>query len=139
MKVNFADDLVNTRKIMSRFIVPMKGSPFAFRKDDAYEALKRSIAQFGVIEPITVLEPERYVRTDGNYQIISGRRRYEACKELGIIDIPTRVLRMPADDALIALIDMNLCQRTGSSGRSANRPRSRAPRRCITIISSVPS
>ncbi len=112
MKVNFADDLVNTRKIMSRFIVPMKGSPFAFRKDEAYEALKRSIAQFGVIEPITVLEPERYGRTDGNYQIISGRRRYEACKELGIIDIPTRVLRMPADDALIALIDMNLCQRT---------------------------
>ena len=113
MKVNFSDDLVNTRKIMSRFIVPMKSSPFAFRKDEAYEALKRSIAQFGVIEPITVLEPERYVRTDGNYQIISGRRRYEACKELGIIDIPTRVLRMPADDAMIALIDMNLCQRTG--------------------------
>ena len=112
MKVNFTDDLVNTRKIMSRFIVPMKGSPFAFRKDEAYEALKRSIAQFGVIEPITVLEPERYVRTDGNYQIISGRRRYEACKELGIIDIPSRVLRMPIDDALIALIDMNLCQRT---------------------------
>ncbi|MBR5422583.1 MAG: ParB N-terminal domain-containing protein [Clostridia bacterium] len=96
---------------MSRFIVPMKGSPFAFRKDEAYESLKRSITQFGVIESITVLEPERYVRTDGNYQIISGRRRYEACKELGIIDIPTRVLRMPADDALIALIDMNLCQR----------------------------
>ena len=112
MKVNFSDDLVNTRKIMSKYIIPMRDSPFAFRKDDAYEALKRSIAQFGVIEPITVLEPERYVRTDGNYQIISGRRRYEACKELGIIDIPTRVLRMPADDALIALIDMNLCQRT---------------------------
>ena len=112
MKVNFSDDLVNTRKIMSRFIVPMKGSPFAFRKDEAYEALKRSVAQFGVIEPITVLEPERYVRTDGNYQIISGRRRYEACKELGVIDIPSRLLRMPADDAMIALIDMNLCQRT---------------------------
>ena len=105
MEVNFANDLVTTRNIMSRFIVPMKGSPFAFRKDDAYESLKRSIAQFGVIEPITVLEPERYVRTDGNYQIISGRRRYEACKELGIIDIPTRVLRMPADDALIALLE----------------------------------
>ncbi len=112
MKVNFADDHVSTRKIMSQFIVPMKGSPFAFRKDEAYDALKRSIAQFGVIDPITVLEPEKYARTDGNYQIISGRRRYEACKELGIIDIPARVLRMPADDAIIALIDMNLCQRT---------------------------
>ena len=49
MKVNFTDDLVNTRKIMSRFIVPMKGSPFAFRKDEAYEALKRSIAQFAAV------------------------------------------------------------------------------------------
>ena len=110
MEVNFADDLVTTRKIMSKFIIPMRGSPFTFRKDGQYYELKDSIDTFGVIEPIIVLEPDRY--KGGNYEIISGRRRYEACKELGIVDIPCRVVRMPADDALIALIDTTLCQRT---------------------------
>ena len=110
MKVNFSDDLVTTRKIMSKFIIPMRGSPFSFRKDGQYYELKDSIDTFGVIDPIIVLEPDRY--KGGNYEIISGRRRYEACKELGIVDIPCRVVRMPADDALIALIDTTLCQRT---------------------------
>lgn len=110
MKVNFSDDLVTTRKIMSKFIIPMRGSPFTFKKDGQYFELKDSIDTFGVIEPIIVLEPDRY--KGGNYEIISGRRRYEACKELGIVDIPCRVVRMPADDALIALIDTTLCQRT---------------------------
>ena len=110
MEVNFADDLVTTRKIMSKFIIPMRGSPFTFRKDGQYYELKDSIDTFGVIEPIIVLEPDRY--KGGNYEIISGRRRYEACKELGIVDIPCRVVRMPADDALISLIDTTLCQRT---------------------------
>ena len=110
LEVNFADDLVTTRKIMSKFIIPMRGSPFTFRKDGQYYELKDSIDTFGVIEPIIVLEPDRY--KGGNYEIISGRRRYEACKELGIVDIPCRVVRMPADDALIALIDTTLCQRT---------------------------
>ena len=110
MKVNFADDLVTTRKIMSKFIIPMRGSPFTFRKDVQYYELKDSIDTFGVIDPIIVLEPDRY--KGGNYEIISGRRRYEVCKELGIVDIPCRVVRMPADDALIALIDTTLCQRT---------------------------
>ena len=110
MEVIFADDLVTTRKIMSKFIIPMRGSPFTFKKDGQYYELKDSIDTFGVIEPIIVLEPDRY--KGGNYEIISGRRRYEACKELGIVDIPCRVVRMPADDALIALIDTTLCQRT---------------------------
>ena len=110
MEVIFADDLVTTRKIMSKFIIPMRGSPFTFRKDGQYYELKDSIDTFGVIDPIIVLEPDRY--KGGNYEIISGRRRYEACKELGIVDIPCRVVRMPADDALIALIDTTLCQRT---------------------------
>lgn len=114
MEINISENYVNTRQIMSKYIVPMLGCPFGFRKDEAYDALKRSIEQFGLLEPITVKEPERYEKDpcDGNYQIISGRRRYEACKELGIIDIPARVLRVSQDDALIAMIDMNLCQRS---------------------------
>lgn len=110
MKVNFAAEYVTTRGIMCKQIIPMRGSPFTFRKDGQFYTLKGSIKTFGVIEPITVLEPDR---NKGNYyEIISGRRRYEACKELGIEDIPCRVVRMPADAALIALIDTTLCQRT---------------------------
>ena len=88
----------------------MRGSPFSFQKDEPYKALKDSINMVGILEPITVREPDR--NRGGKYEIISGRRRFEACKELGIVDIPCRILRFSEDDAMIALIDMNLCQRT---------------------------
>ena len=110
MEVNLAAQYVTTRGLMSKQIIPMRNSPFTFKKDEQFYTLKNSIKTMGVIEPITVLEPER--NKDGYYVIVSGRRRYEACNELGIEDIPCRVVRMPADAALIVLIDTTLCQRT---------------------------
>lgn len=53
--------------------------------DSNFQQLVNSIALFGVLEPIIV-----FPLTDqsGNYQIISGNRRFKACLELDISDIP---------------------------------------------------
>ena len=91
-------------------IVPMKESPFKVRNDKDMKNLVESIRQFGVLEPLTVRKTVTDLREE-KYEIVSGNRRYEACKQLGIRYIPVRVVEMMKDAAIIAMIDSNLCHR----------------------------
>ena len=91
-------------------IVPMKESPFKVRNDKDMKNLVESIRQFGVLEPLTVRKTVTALREE-KYEIVSGNRRYEACKQLGIRYIPVRVVEMMKDAAIIAMIDSNLCHR----------------------------
>ena len=64
------------------------------------ESLSESIAQYGMIQPITVRA------IDGIYQIISGERRWRAARMAGISEIP--VIVISADDkkaAELALVE----------------------------------
>ena len=54
------------------------------------ETLSESIAQYGMIQPITV----RMI--DGMYQIITGERRWRAARMAGLSEIP--VIVISADD-----------------------------------------
>ena len=83
-------------------------SPFEVRDDEAMLSLVESIRQFGIIEPLTVRRTEYRGEI---FEVISGYRRLEACKRLGISNIPVRILEMPRDNAIIAMIDANLCHR----------------------------
>ena len=62
-----------------------------------------SIAQNGLLEPITVRSFPA-----GKYEIISGHRRVEACKELGITEVPATIKEMSKDEAIIAMVDSNI-------------------------------
>lgn len=53
--------------------------PFHVRKDMEMNELVDSIRESGVIVPLIVRS-----RPEGGYEIISGHRRCEACRELGI-------------------------------------------------------
>ena len=53
-----------------------------FDKDKMFE-LKESIKNNGLLQPITVRKI-----SGGKYEIIAGERRYRACKELGMENIP---------------------------------------------------
>ena len=44
----------------------------------------------------------------GKYEIISGHRRVNACKELGIQTVPAIVKELNQDEAVIAMVDANL-------------------------------
>ncbi len=83
-------------------------SPFAVRDGESMIKLIEGISQFGILVPLTVRRIETGIE---KYEVISGYRRLEACKRLGIKNIPVRVLDLSKDNAIIAMIDANLCQR----------------------------
>lgn len=80
-----------------------ENNPFIFREDIAFDLLIESIANLGVLTPIIVRSLD-----DGNYEIISGHRRAEACKRLGIETIPCIVKELTRDEATVILVDLNL-------------------------------
>ena len=80
-----------------------ENNPFIFREDTAFEMLIDSIANLGVLTPIIVRS-----LNDGSYEIISGHRRAEACRRLGIETIPCIVKELTKDEATVILVDLNL-------------------------------
>lgn len=86
-------------------IKPMENHPFQIRDDEEMDALVESIRQFGVLNPIIV----RFKNGDNRgYEIVSGHRRYEACKRLNKYEIPVIVREMTDEEAIIAMVDSNL-------------------------------
>ena len=63
--------------------------------EDALQELADSIAQYGLIQPITVRRQD-----SGYYQIIAGERRWRASRMAGLIEVPVRVIE--ADDRRVA-------------------------------------
>ena len=86
-------------------ISPMENHPFGVRDDEDMEALVESIRQYGVLNPIIVRERRQF---GDNYEIVSGHRRYEACKRLGKFDIPVIVRDLTDEEAILTMVDSNL-------------------------------
>ena len=77
--------------------------PFHVRKDMEMNELVDSIRESGVIVPLIVRS-----RPEGGYEIISGHRRCEACRELGIYKVPVRVQELTDDEATILMVNSNI-------------------------------
>jgi len=71
--------------------------------------LSKSILEKGLLHPLVV----RQEKTDGQYQIIAGNRRYAACKALGWRKIPCHIIEVEDDKEAfeISLIE-NIQRRT---------------------------
>ena len=90
-------------------MTPMPESPFSFRDDDSFRNLVESIRQYGLLEPIVVIPHREY---SGKYEIVSGVRRWMACKQLDYTNISCIVAEnMTRDEAIIFMVDANLCNR----------------------------
>ncbi len=85
---------------------PMRDHPFQVRDDGDMQQLMESIKEYGVIVPILV-RPNP-IEGGAKYEIVSGHRRFEACKRLGIEDIPVIVRNLDDDEAILAMVDSNL-------------------------------
>ena len=85
---------------------PMSNHPFQVRDDSDMQQLMESIKEYGVIVPI--LARPNPIEDGAKYEIVSGHRRYEACKRLGIEDIPVIVRNLDDDEAILAMVDSNL-------------------------------
>ena len=76
-------------------VEPRAEQPRSRFDDAALQELADSIAQYGLIQPITVRRHE-----GGFYQIIAGERRWRACRMAGLVEVPVRVIE--ADDRRVA-------------------------------------
>ncbi len=73
----------------------------AISKDIA--ELEASISRVGLLEPIVVAESEQ---TPGKYQLLTGQRRYLACRNLKLPTIIAVVLSRPVDEAEAKIISL---------------------------------
>jgi len=70
------------------------------------DELKKSILTNGLIQPITVRRTP-----DHKYQLISGERRLQACKEIGFKEIPAYIIDVASDELMLALALIENIQR----------------------------
>lgn len=84
-------------------LVPFENHPFKERSGLEQEELLESIKETGLLEPITV----RFL-SEGKYEIISGHRRVESCKKLGLSKIPATIKELSKDEAIVAMVDSNI-------------------------------
>lgn len=82
---------------------PFSNHPFHICHDLEFSELVDSISESGIITPI-IVRPKVGV----GYEVISGHRRWEACKELGIESIPARVEYIDDDEATILMVNSNI-------------------------------
>lgn len=71
--------------------------------EEQVASLMNSIAEVGLLNPVTVYELE------GGFGLIAGAHRLEACKRLGLVEIPAQVVTLSDLDRQIAECDENLC------------------------------
>ena len=81
----------NASDIIRVHIDLIEPNPFQPRMsfdEQALEELAQSIRSLGLIQPITLRS-----RSEGKYQIVSGERRYRACKLAGLDTIPAYIVK----------------------------------------------
>ena len=84
-------------------LVPFRNHPFKLRDGEEKEQLLQSIKTQGAIEPL-IVRP----LSESEYEVISGHRRMEICKELGMEKIPVIVRNLTDEQAVSMMVDANL-------------------------------
>lgn len=94
------DERMKILNIPLDIIHPNPNQPRKNFTDTALSELADSIAEHGVIQPITVR------KLDNEYEIIAGERRYRACKRLALPAIPAIVINADNNkSAILALLE----------------------------------
>jgi len=93
----------NVQSIPIKEIQPFRNHPFTVADNEDMAKIVESISKVGTITPL-LARP----LPDSGYELISGHRRLEACRKLGLENIPVIVREMTDDEAVIAMVDANL-------------------------------
>ena len=98
---------VTMDNVKINLIKPMTNSPFTVKEDEDMQKLRESISQFGLLSPIVI----RQLHDTNVYEIVCGNRRLQILNELGYEAVPALINNLSDDEALVAMIDSNLCHR----------------------------
>lgn len=88
-------------------IDPFPRHPFQVRDDEEMARLAESVAENGILVPLTVRATEKE-----RYGLVSGHRRKRAAELAGLKAAPCIVRPMSDDEAVIAMVDSNLQRET---------------------------
>lgn len=99
--------LEGVTEIQLALIDPFPGHPFHVKDDEEMERLAESIAENGVLVPLTVRASDAE-----RYELASGHRRKRASELAGLASVPCIVRDMGDDEAVIAMVDSNLQRET---------------------------
>lgn len=88
-------------------IDPFPGHPFQVKDDEEMGRLAESIAENGVLVPLTVRASNAE-----RYELVSGHRRKRAAELAGLESVPCIVRAMTDEEATIAMVDSNLQRET---------------------------
>lgn len=83
-------------------LVPFRNHPFKVKNDEEMTQLMHSISETGVLVP-ALARP----KGDG-YELVSGHRRFVACKALGMETMPVIIRDLSDEEAVIMMVDSNL-------------------------------
>ena len=86
-----------------KHLVPFRNHPFKLRDGEEKEQLLQSIRTQGAIEPL-IVRP----LSESEYEVISGHRRMEVYRELGIEKLPVIVRNLTDEQAVSMMADANL-------------------------------
>ncbi len=118
MPKGFFDDSEEVFELDIRTLEPFSNHPFALYSGKRLEQLCESIEDIGVITPIIVREIG-----DDRYEILAGHNRVNACKELGIKEIPAIIKDLDDDTALLYVTESNFYQRSFSELKESEKIR----------------
>jgi ParB family chromosome partitioning protein len=97
-----SQDMLNIEQL-----VGFKNHPFKLYEGERLDEMVKSIKQFGVIVPIVVRKKKL------KYEILSGHNRVEACKVIGLKEIPAVVKEgLTKEEALLIVTETNTMQRS---------------------------
>ena len=97
------NNIVQAMQLPVEKLRPFEGHPFQVKDDAEMDQLVFSILTQGLLTPISVRPIE-----NGEYEVISGHRRFHACKKAGIETVPVLIYSLDRDAATIAMVDSNL-------------------------------
>lgn len=100
-----SQDYGDVLRIPASQVDPNPYQPRMAFDNDSLEELAESIRTFGLIQPISVRK-----RPDGRYQIISGERRFRACRLAGMDVIPAYI-RATDDQGMLEMAIVENIQR----------------------------
>ena len=86
-----------------KHLVSFRNHPFKLRDGEEKEQFLKSIKAQGTIEPL-IVRP----LSESEYEVISGHRRMEIYKELGMEKIPVIVRNLTNEQAVSMMVDANL-------------------------------
>ena len=90
-------------EISMDLIHPNPEQPRKFFSDEELEELKKSIAEYGVLQPIIVKKDK-----SGGYFLIAGERRFRAAKLAGFTKIPAMIKDFSDRDAAVIAVVENV-------------------------------